>query len=619
MCGISGIINKKPVSKNKIKSEIKKMNDLIIHRGPDDEGYYFGENFAFGHRRLAILDLSEAGHQPMEYKGKNGEYVITYNGEIYNYIEIKTELIKEGYEFKSNTDTEVILASYDKWGENCVNKFNGMWAFAIYDKNKNIIFCSRDRFGIKPFYYTEIDNKFVFGSEIKQLLEHYSVRYLNKNILLDYLVFGLLEHTNETFFEKIYKLEQSHNLIYDLNSHTFEIKKYYVLNIDNEIMEEQKIISLCSQKLNKSINIRLRSDVKVGTCLSGGLDSSSIAAIASKLYGGKIKISAIHAKSIEKKTDESKYAKIVADYCNLELNIVEPSLKDIKDVLEEVIYTQEEPFGGPSIIMQYFVFKKAKELDCKVMLDGQGGDEVFFGYESYYIVYFYLLLKKLKLISFFKQFINLQSYKISKKKILFGSLIFLLRSKLYSLEKLYRKNKLKLKVDIETLYREIKDLKSFQKDEVLKFNLPALLRYEDKNSMKYSIESRVPFVDFNVVQSGIIAKDEVKFKNGYLKYILRQIVKSILPTSVVFRRNKFGFEAPTDLFFIEYKKEMIKHIKNSLIIKEFVDLEKINFEKLNNNLLWRFFNIARWEKVFQVVVKNKGSKKYEKYNINSFK
>ena len=183
MCGISGIINKN-ISKVDRK-EIQKINDLIAHRGPDSEGFYFEKNFAFGHRRLSILDLSSDGHQPMHYLDK---YTITYNGEVYNYLEIKEELIKYGYKFSSQTDTEVILASYDKWGEECVNKFNGMWAFAIYDKEKEIIFCSRDRFGVKPFYYTQVENKFIFGSEIKQLLEFYEKRFVNKKILMDFLI-----------------------------------------------------------------------------------------------------------------------------------------------------------------------------------------------------------------------------------------------------------------------------------------------------------------------------------------------------------------------------------------------------------------------------------------------
>jgi asparagine synthase (glutamine-hydrolysing) len=236
MCGISGIINKNGL---KVKPEdIQNINDLISHRGPDDEGFYFEKNFAFGHRRLSILDLSSDGHQPMEYLNK---YTITYNGEVYNYLEIKNELSKEGYKFHSHTDTEVILASYDKWGEECVNKFNGMWAFAIYDKEKELIFCSRDRFGIKPFYYTEIDDKLVFGSEIKQLLTFQKKKVANKRILIDFIVTSIQDNTNETFFENIYKLEQSHNLIYDLKNNTYQIKKYYSKKENLNLNENESI------------------------------------------------------------------------------------------------------------------------------------------------------------------------------------------------------------------------------------------------------------------------------------------------------------------------------------------------------------------------------------------
>jgi asparagine synthase (glutamine-hydrolysing) len=339
MCGISGIINRP--NKQVTEQQIKKMNDLIKHRGPDDEGYFFKNSFALAHRRLSILDLSSDGHQPMHYMEK---YTITYNGEVYNYVEIKEELEKEGYHFFSSTDTEVILASYDKWGVDCVDKFNGMWAFALFDKEKNIIFCSRDRFGIKPFYYTEVNQQFLFGSEIKQLLEAHDSNYVNTKVLSDYLVTRMQEHTNETFFEKIYKLPASHNLIYDLENHQYEIKRYYSIEIDPKISDvgEENAIKSYREELQRAIALRLRSDVKVGTCLSGGMDSSSVASIASKLYraAGKNRFTAITAVSTEKENDESAYAKEVADYALLDWQTLQPSREDFLQAVDDVVYTQ---------------------------------------------------------------------------------------------------------------------------------------------------------------------------------------------------------------------------------------------------------------------------------------
>jgi asparagine synthase (glutamine-hydrolysing) len=599
MCGIAGIINK---DNRKISNEeIKNINDLIKHRGPDDEGYYFSNNFAFGHRRLSILDLSSDGHQPMSYVDK---YTITYNGEIYNYLEIKEELLKEGYIFHSDTDTEVILASYDRWGEKCVNKFNGMWAFSIYDKSQNILFCSRDRFGIKPFYYTEIDNKFIFGSEIKQLLEFHDERYANTNILLDYLLYGLEEHTNETFFKNIFKLEQSHNLVYDLKSHKFNIYRYYDLKFDKKLdgLSENESVEILKNSLEKSILLRLRSDVKVGTCLSGGLDSSSITAIASKEYFEQTgeKLVAIHAKSIEKKTDESHYAREVAEYCNINMIEVEPQLEDITNVIKEVIYTQEEPFGGPSIFMQYFVMKKARENGCIVMLDGQGGDETLFGYENYYAVYFSMLLKNFKLIKFWSELYQLETFKVSKKQIIKSTVSVLLGNKMRYIKRLLGKNKLNLKVEynikrLKSLYI-FKDFKLFQKRELTKRNLPHLLRYEDKNSMKHSIETRLPFIDYKFVEQAISLDDNLKFKNGYLKYLLRKIVENILPKNIVFRKNKFGFEAPSDTWINDYKRNMELEIENSELLKNIININKFN----DNLLFWKLFNIAVWEKLYEV-------------------
>lgn len=603
MCGISGIINK---NGSKIdKNEIQKINDLISHRGPDDEGFYFEKNFAFGHRRLSILDLSSDGHQPMHYLDK---YTITYNGEVYNYLEIKEELLKDGYKFISNTDTEVILASYDKWGEDCVNRFNGMWAFAIYDKEKEVIFCSRDRFGVKPFYYTQVGEKFIFGSEIKQLLEFYEDRFVNETTLVDYLLYGLEEHTNETFFKNIYKLEQSHNLIYNIKNNSFEIKRYFDIQFDENLnnLDEKGSIEFIKNKLENAIDLRLRSDVKVGTCLSGGLDSSSIAAIASKKYFEKTneKFVAIHAKSIEKKTDESEFAKEVSEYCNLNMIEVEPQLEDITNNIEEVVYTQEEPFGGPSIFMQYFVMKKARENNCIVMLDGQGGDETLFGYEGYFSFYFASLLSKFRFIQYWKEIKNLATFKVSKKRILRDSLIVLFRNQLSFIEKVIRNKKtfIKLKNDRKRLNHlfKFKDFKNFQVREIMVRNMPHLLKYEDKNSMRNSVETRLPFVDYQFVQSAVSINDSMKFKNGFLKYVLRKVVESILPKNIVWRTNKFGFEAPTDMWIDSHKYEMINIIEKSDIINHVVELNSKIYS--NKTLLWKMYNIAIWEKIYAVKI-----------------
>jgi len=374
MCGISCIINKdnSPV----IPSEIRIINDLIIHRGPDSEGFYYGDNFAFGNRRLSVIDLSSDANQPMSY---NDKYTITYNGEIYNYIEIRQQLKQLGYSFKTESDTEVILAAYDHYGFDCVKMFNGMWAFSLYDHIKSIIFCSRDRFGVKPFYYSDLTYKFIIGSEIKQLLPFIRNKKANLPVLMDYLIVGYEDHNNNSFFNDISKLEQSHSLIYNLRDHTYNISKYYDINIDQNLSElnESEAVANYKEVLDNSIRLRLRSDVKVGTCLSGGLDSGSVASLASALYLSETgsRFNAITAITPDPLTDESKYAETIVKSAGLLWNKIMPTSQDFCTNIGKVIILQEEPFGSPSVFMQYKVFERAKDIGCTVMLDGQGGDE----------------------------------------------------------------------------------------------------------------------------------------------------------------------------------------------------------------------------------------------------
>ncbi len=604
MCGISGIINKNdlPVS----PGDIKEINDLIIHRGPDGEGYYHGKNFALGHRRLSIIDLSEQGSQPMHYQDK---YVIIYNGEIYNYIEIREELSDAGYKFSSGSDTEVILAAYDRYGTECVKKFNGMWAFALFDRTRGLIFCSRDRFGVKPFYYSENSSVFVFGSEIKQLLNIQHNRKVNIPVMMDYLVAGLDDHSNETFFSGILKLEQSHSLIYDLKTHKFSISRYYELNITASIrqLNETDSISLYKELLEDSIKLRLRSDVRVGTCLSGGLDSSSVATIAASLYTppNSDRFNAITAVSSEKDFDESGYAEEVAVNGALNWHTITPSVDDFKENLQRIIEVQEEPFGGPSVFMQYKVFEKARQVGCTVMLDGQGGDETLLGYERYYPAYLISMGFFRGLLNFFRSSSN---SRLSKKELLLYLFYFTmpeirikrLRRRLPFIRQEYFDL-----IDKKLLASNAKaylNIAGLQKLELMRMQLPHLLKYEDRNSMYHSIESRLPFIDYRLVETALSINNGFKIKGGWTKYLLRKSVEDILPQNIVWRKNKLGFNAPERSWLYTIRDTMKESLTKSEILDKISDKAEVlkSFDRLAPRLQWRLFNIAKWEEIYNV-------------------
>ena len=596
MCGISGVINKNNKSVEELL--IHQMTNIIAHRGPDSSGSYLYKNIAFGHRRLSILDLSSSGHQPMKYLD---DLVITYNGEIYNFIEIREELIQKGYIFDSNSDTEVILKAYHFWGKTCVNYFNGMWSFSIIDIKQKIVFCSRDRFGVKPFYYIENNDLFAFGSEISQLLTFLPNKILNKKVALDYLISGIEECSNETFFKDIYLLKGGHNLVFDLQTNSYEIERYYNLKISDQ---KNTSVDDYIQELKRSITLRLRSDVKVGTCLSGGIDSSTISSFASKLYqNSNEKFMAIHAKSSEYKSDESKFAKIVSKIANINLNLVEPSYSDFKSNIQSIIKIQQEPFGSLSIIMQYFVFKKAKELGCIVMLDGQGGDETLLGYERYYPA----IVKSKKGIAKLKAL--LQSSKNSRLSLLdtikyqyyFSN--YKLRLKRLKYKNSFYKSEIINEYESEELRiisESYNDISILQKNEIVSSQLPHLLKYEDRNSMANSIESRLPFLDYKLVELSLNTNNSLKIKDGWTKFILRKAAETILPKEIVWRKAKLGFNAPEKTWTKEFENEMIKEIEQSEILNNFIHFKKLYFKNLDLRTKWRLYNFSVWEKEFKV-------------------
>lgn len=622
MCGISGIIYKN----NSItdRNEIKRMNDMIIHRGPDGEGYYFGGNFALGHRRLSIIDLTDGGKQPMNFEDK---YIIVYNGEIYNYKDLKEELSQYGYQYKSYTDTEVILSAYDKWGTECVNHFNGMWSFAIYDFEKGIIFCSRDRFGVKPFYYTEIDNRFIFGSEIKQFtaLNGWKAKG-NRKRIIDFLMFEMFDHTNETLFEGVYQLRGGHSLIYDLRSHTFSTYRYYTIdtNDENNISFED-ICSDFYSIFEDSIKLRLQADVKLGSCLSGGLDSSSIVCIINRILktiGDSDRQETVSSCFNYKKYDEQKYIDEVVKLTDVVSHKVFPNLEDLFHSLDDITWHQDEPFGSTSIFAQWSVFKTAKANGITVMLDGQGADEQLAGYDGFYGVFLSELLRKYKFATVYNEIKSLKKLnKYPYTSIIKSMAKFMVPNSLKALIKNHMKigvfNWVKTDNEyyieyLNNLYgSNIKTIREYSINQLLYSSLPKLLHYEDRDSMAHSIESRVPFLDYRLVEFVLGTSSEYKIHDGITKYMLRNAMSGILPDKVRDRKDKMGFVTPEEIWIRENKEEFKKMVLDScdflapIINKECVSKwydDLIDSDSKIDFTIWRLVSLGTWVKVFNVSI-----------------
>lgn len=606
MCGISGIIKK--TADADLRTAIETITDLIKHRGPDGFGYYFNNNIAFGHRRLAIIDLSQNGHQPMRYA--DGKYVITYNGEVYNYIEIRTELEVLGYTFQSHSDTEIILAAYQQWGQACMSRFNGMWAFAIHDIEHNIIFCSRDRFGVKPFYYTDTGTEFAFGSEIKQLLCFLPERRANREVLLDFLVASFTDRISDTFFAGVHQLPGGHNLIYDLGNNEYSITQYYQIKLDPaaESIGLEDAEAMFLKAFTDGIELRLRSDVKVGTCLSGGLDSSSIATLAAQMYGEKNgeQFCAITAASSQISNDESEFARIVVEHSRLQWIKITPTYEEFAANLECVVNAQEEPFGSPSIIMQYLVMKAARAQGILVLLDGQGGDETLLGYSIYHganIVSTYRREGWFAALNALRDSGNKSSHGIlAVFKYLVGSFSATARYQLYKWRHRYLKSIPPVPRGLVAFAKASLDLQQLQNLEITQTNLPVLLRYEDKNSMAHSVETRLPFLDYRTLELALSLPSKVKIHDGWTKWILRRIMSKKMPDSIVWRKNKFGFEAPEEQWLVQHGEEMRNRILSSTLLADLCDLKKLDsmLDTMNLRAKWRLYSIALWEAAYGV-------------------
>jgi asparagine synthase (glutamine-hydrolysing) len=609
MCGIAGIVLKKANIIN-LTDAMKKMLSSIAHRGPDGEGIFIENNIAFGHRRLAIIDVASHSNQPM--LSENNQYILIYNGEIYNYKELKEALTQKGYIFRTSSDTEVILVAYQHWGKNCVNYFNGMWAFALFDKLNQRLFISRDRFGVKPLYYINTDDYFIFCSEIKPILPFLNHTYANTSVIIDYLVTSISDHHNQTFFKDINKLSQGHNGIYRLDSHQLNITPFYELTyqkqFNNYSISEAKEHFLTL--LTDAVRLRLRSDVKVGSCLSGGLDSSSIVALASQLYGHSSEpFSAITAVSEQPNNDESHYAKLLINQYPLNWLTVKPSFNDFYDNLNHVVTTQEEPFGGPSIFMQYFVMKTAKKNGIKVLLDGQGGDEILLGYEKYYGNFLLSTLKNDGVKGLYHAITSTQknNEKLSFLKLmayLIATSSSTLRYQFYRHRHRYLLKKPPFFEHLSLFSNYIWNDFALQSLEIKSTNLPVLLRYEDKNSMAHGIETRLPFLDYRLVEFALSIQNQFKIRDGWSKWLLRETLSPYLPNAIAWRKNKFGFEAPENIWLTAHLPDMTASIQKSPIIQSLTNQSQLTkqYPKLDKRTQWRLYNLSLWEKLFRIAL-----------------
>ncbi|HYP51397.1 MAG TPA: asparagine synthase (glutamine-hydrolyzing), partial [Pyrinomonadaceae bacterium] len=391
MCGIAGIVSRKGKLE---QAQVKRMTDAISHRGPDGEGAWINPsgNTALGHRRLAIIDLSESGRQPMFYADKR--FSITFNGEIYNYLELRDDLEKRGFKFKSSSDTEVLLALFAEKGEKCLAELDGMFAFAIWDEQEKSLFAARDRFGEKPFYYAIYGDAFYFASEMKALWAAGVPRAVSNRMLYNYLTAGNMYNPHDlsqTFYEGIFKLKAAHYFFISPQELKIEQARYWNLDYktvkqnisDGEAAEEFRFL------FNESVKRRLRSDVPVGSSLSGGLDSSLVVCTIDRLNAEKrVRQATFSARFPGFAKDEGKFMQAVIERTNAEPHFVYPDDAGLVENLEKLFHHQEEPFGSASIYAQFCVMQLAKENNVTVLLDGQGADELLAGYHPYFEDYF---------------------------------------------------------------------------------------------------------------------------------------------------------------------------------------------------------------------------------------
>lgn len=610
MCGICGIIRFD--NKNVQEGQIREMMRIMKHRGPDDEGVYFENNIGLGFVRLSIIDLSQAGHQPMF--SKDQRYIMIFNGEIYNYIELREELIKDGFVFHTHTDSEVLLNSYIRWGEECLHRFNGMWAFTIYDRQDKKVFAARDRYGVKPFYYFQSNEYFAFASEIPPLLSLLAHKpNPDYQSIFDYLVFNRTDQTEQTFFKDIRKLQHGHFISIDqqstIDNNKLRIKKWYDLRKQVALTPGFTDAQEYRELFSSAVGLRLRSDVPVGVCLSGGLDSSSIVSVLLNDYekSDLNTFSAVYKKG--QTGDETEY---INEFRLLLKNMffTSPSAESLQKDLSEFTRAHAEPFPTTSPYAQYKVMELATSK-VVVTLDGQGADEALAGYHYFFGFFFKDLLNQ-------KRYGKLGSemfYYLKKHRSIFG-----LKTFIYFLLSEDKKTNLRVnekKYLTKNFVEKYKNSNSivgnlYNSDNLndalinhFEYKLEHLLKWEDRNSMAFSLEARVPFLDYRLVEKTLATAPELIIRKGITKILLRSSVNNILPEKILKRNDKIGFETPeVEWFKTPIWRNLVSEILTSNSFSERGLINPIEAIKTHNAYLsgkiidskeiWKWVNLELW-------------------------
>ena len=670
MCGIAALLNANGVPATLLQA----FTDSVRHRGPDGEGavYFQGSALlpvirggpdtplaaydaklpfspqrgsvpsdaivAFAHRRLAILDLSTAGHQPMCFA--NARYWITYNGEIYNYRELRDMLRRLGHIFTGGTDTEVILAAYAQWGSACLTRLQGMFAFVLLDRDRRTLFAARDRFGIKPLYYhVSAEGTLAFASEIKQLtvLPSWQAR-LNRSRAYDFLAWNMHDHTSETLFEGVFQVRGGEVIETTLDGAfaacrhpgtPLPLRRWYTLRPRANLagLTRSEAATEFRTRLERSVSLHLHADVAVGSCLSGGLDSSAIVCLANRtlqaagILGNQLTFSATTNVAAY---DERRYMEAVAVHTGVQAHYVCPSVDGLFRELDRVTWHQDEPFGSTSIFAQWCVFELAAAHDIKVMLDGQGADESLAGYHTYFGALFAQLLRAGHIMSLARECSAAQ--KIHNRSWIWS----LQQCANFLLPEMWRQplrqhtghtnakpqwintNRLGIEPHDPHLVSGASKANSVVELSIAQLtttSVPALLRYEDRDSMAHSVEARVPFLDHDLVEFVLGLPDESKIGGGVTKRVLRESMRGILPETVRRRMDKLGFVTPEEVWMRSVRPDVFRTAMGAAITSSGGILtahagsmlaDIISGTRRFDHSAWRIISFGRWAEVFSV-------------------